>query len=197
MKAHKGHSYRPLFALAAVVMAMVGGVTLFLGQSEAAAPPRYVIEVSDTDFNPSVCSVNRNDQVMWKNVGTVVHRVIRPDAGVGAPPLYDSGDLQPGESSSPLQLTGGLRWTMHDQYHPELTGVVQTPLTANNGQVSCSKEAPTPTPSPTPTATETPVPTPTPIPHSLGYCRAESLGAVAGSEGCAIAGQLAADSAGE
>ena len=187
--------YRPLMAVAALVMALAGGTSPFLGQTNAAGSSGpSVIEVNEDGFNPAVCSMGRNDTVVWKNVGKQVHRVIKPDAGVGSPPLYDSDDILPGETSkSPMMPGAGGQFRYNDFYNPSLKGVVQTPQYSNTGVINCSALPPTPVPTPTPKPGA--VPTPTPTPQLLTGCRARLMGALLGNEGCAMMPALAADSA--
>ena len=184
--------YRPLYGLLALCMAMIGGTALFLGQTNAAstAPGPSVIEVNEQGFNPAVCSIGRSDSVVWKNVGTKVHRIIKPDAGVGSPPIYDSGDIQPGETSlSPLIPGAGGRFNYEDFYDSSLKGVIQTPQESNTGTINCSALPPTPTATPTTNPTATPSPTPTPI--VVANCRAQALGAPNPYGRCAVAVELA------
>ena len=86
---------------AAVAMALAGGFSmLFLGSSKPAMADYsvYTVEISDVAVNPAVCNINRDDEVVWKNIGSQVHRIVIPDAGVGSKPIYDSGDIQPGQT---------------------------------------------------------------------------------------------------
>lgn len=187
--------YRPLMAVAALVMALAGGTSLFLGQTNAAgAGGPSVIEVNEDGFNPAVCLIGRDDTVVWKNVGKQVHRVVLPAAGVGSPPQFDSEDIAPGETSkTPMGPGGGGRFNFYDFHNPSLKGVVQAYQFTNTGVIICSALPPTPVPTPTPKPT--PVPTPTPTPQLIANCRARALGAAAGNEGCALLPALAADSA--
>jgi len=179
--------YRPLMAAAAVGMALAGAFSVrFVGGSGTASAggqnEPYTIEVSDVAVNPPTCNINRGDSVVWKNIGTKVHRMIKPDAGVNSPPLYDSGDIQPGETSSPALFESGGKFQYYDQYDPNISGMVVTPGTANNGSVSCKPLPPTPTP--TPTRTPTPIPTPTPAPIVPAGCK---------WVGCAVGVAVASD----
>lgn len=143
-------------------MALAGALSmLFLGGSQpaVAAYGTYTIEISDTAVNPQVCNINRDDQVVWKNIGSQVHRIIKPDAGVGSKPLFDSGDIQPGETSSAALFSAGSKWAYYDQYNPSITGTIITPGRSETQTVSCSPLPPTPTPTPT-RVPATPTPTP-------------------------------------
>ena len=178
-------------AVGALAMAFAGGVSLLLQQSGLAssASDVLVIEVNEQGFNPPVCQVGRSDEVAWKNVGHEVHRIIKPNAGVGLPPIYDSGDLQPGDTSGPLIPGAGGQFKYQDAYNPDHKGVIETPQRSNDGPIVCSPLAPTPTPTPTPIPTATPV-----VPAN---CRATALGAPNGFGRCPVVPGIAADSAGE
>lgn len=182
-------------AVAALVMALAGGASLFIGQTHAAGTSGpSVIEVNEDGFNPPLCLMGRDDTVVWKNVGKQVHRVVKPDAGFGTPPLYDSEDILPGETSKSALIPGaGGQFKYNDFYNPSLKGVIQTPQRSNTGVIICSALPPTPVPTPTPNPTHTPAPTP--MPQMIANCRARALGASAGNEGCAMMPALAADSA--
>lgn len=153
-------SFRPLFAAAALAMALAGAlsVALFAGhQPPVSAYNTYTIEVNEEGFNPRTCNINRDDAVLFKNAGKVAIRVYIPGFG-GLPPIFDE-TIEPGKTSaSPLSFTAGGSYVYYSQFGDFVT--ISTPKTSNYGQVSCSKEAPTPTP--TPTATPGPPPTPTP-----------------------------------
>ncbi len=148
-------------AAAAITMAIAGISSILLagGTRPARADTTYTVEVGDDGINPSVCSVNRGDEVVWKNVGHQVHRIYAPSLDP-AKPFIDTGDLQPGDVSSAWSFDSGVRSNYYDYYNQSHTAVVQTPLRNNTGTVSCSPLPPTPTP--TPTRTPAP-PTPTPV----------------------------------
>lgn len=174
-------------AVTVAALGMVGfaawGVTVSAGEGvtgAAAADAPYIIEVNEIKFDPRVCIVNRlGDEVAWKNTGTQVHRIIVDDAGVDSPPRFDTGDIQPGETSDLYRFDGSTTLNYHDQYTPELKGQIIVPI-SNNAAANCAKETPTPTPSPT----QTPTPIPTPVqkpPRCIGLV------------GCAVAAQVARD----
>jgi plastocyanin len=154
-------SFRPLFAAAALAMALFGAlsVALFGGsRTPASAYTTYTVEVNEEGFNPRTCNINRGDAVVFKNAGKVDIRVYIPGFG-GLPPIFDE-TIEPGKTSaSPLSFEGPDTKKFYSQFGDFVT--ISTPKTSNSGQVSCSKEAPTPTP--TPTATPGPPPTPTPV----------------------------------
>ncbi len=170
-------SYRLLLAAASLVIAVAGTFFVVLGNTErAAANSSFVIEANEFGFNPPVCQMNRDDYFAWKNVGKSVRRIIVPTAGVNSPPLWDTGDILPGETSAKFELTHGTTIHYEDFYDPSLKGTLQTPLYSNSGPVNCSPQAPTPTP--------TPPPAPTPVPKPPRCIT---------SPGCAVAPALSRD----
>ena len=179
---------RPLMAVAALAMALAGAGALIVAHSGKAAQgdAPYVIEVDEQGFNQRQCNINRDDSVVFKNVGKTEIEVISPGFG-GLPPDPDFL-LQPGESSPALLYSAGGNYHYLDANRTTHTVTVSTPSRANFGTVSCSKEAPTPTPTPT----RTPGPTPVPLSPKC-VARAYLLGAIPGNEGCAIALSLASD----
>ena len=172
--------FRPLLAAAALMMALIGAMTLAVfsgGDTPAGAVTRWTIEVNEQGFNPRFCSIVRNDEVVFKNAGKVPIRVYHPVIG-GLPPDFDE-TLAPGATSeSPLSFTAGGNFVVKSDLGAEVT--IYNPNTGP-GSPGCSKEAPTPTPTPTGTAT----PTATPKPPKPANCW--------GSGGCAIGIALAAD----
>ena len=170
-------------ALAALVMALAGGVTLMMSEASGQSPngPPYIIEINEEGFNPRQCNVNRvapDNVVAFKNTGTQVHTVFRP--GFGGLPDDPVFVLQPGETSAGgVSFTAGGDFIFYDR-DSDFTVTVSTPKLTNTGVISCSKELPTPTPTNTPTVT----PTPTPTPPPPANCWAP---------GCAIAVGVASD----
>lgn len=193
------HSYRPLLAAVALMMALLGAISVAFfgsGQTPAGAYDLYVIEVNEQGFNPRYCQVNRGDAVTFKNVSSkplgIVsgHKTagggVQPGGFGGMDPLFQV-TIQPGQTHpGSVSLQGGSEFFFFssfdnfETYEDYIT--VSTPGTQNTGQVSCSKEAPTPTP--TPTGTPTPLPTPTPIVVIPANCT---------WNGCAIGIAIAAD----
>jgi len=169
-------TYRPLFAASALLMALLGGITLAVfggAEQPVSATTRYTVEVNEKGFNPRQCNIDRGDEVVFLNAGNGPIQVHSVPFG-GQHPIFDQ-TLGVGETSSPLRYDAGSDflyfapktpgvtewpsgWTFTPAYGNTMT--VSTPKTTNSGGGSCAKEAPTPTP--TPTATITPVPTPTP-----------------------------------
>jgi len=174
---------RPLFAAAALVMALAGALSVALfGKMETAegAYKSYTVEVNTEGFNPRFCNINRSDEVVFKNTSKVEIRVYIPGHG-GMPPIFDE-TIEPGSTSkSPVSFTAGGSWQYYSQFGHYVT--ISTPKTSDSGQVSCSKEAPTPTPTPTGTAVPTPTATPPPPPKPVNCTWV----------GCAVSLGLASD----
>ena len=175
---------RPLFAAAALLMALTGAITLavFSGsEAPAGAATRWTVEVNSMGFNPRQCNIVRNDEVVFKNVGSSPIRVFKPGHG-GLPPQFDE-TLAPNQVSSPLAYTSGATDEFFDDAGHSVT--INSPFT-NTGTPGCFKEAPTPTATPTFTATpiRTATPTATPPPPRPKNCT---------WNGCAVSVGLASD----
>ena len=185
------HSYRPLFAAAALVMALAGAVSVAMfggGQTPAVANNLYVIEVNTQGFNPRQCNLNRTDSFTFKNVSNVPIQLqsayraangdIVPGGFGGMPPLL-SVTLAPNS-----QLVGSIstQATGNFYYASEFGDWVNVFAFQLGGVVSCSQEAPTPTP--TPTGTPTPIATATPVIISPANCT---------WNGCAVSISIASD----
>ncbi len=147
---------RASFAAASLLMAAIGFTSLFMSVDGTGARNEFIIQVNESGFNPPSCTVNKGTTLRWLNVGQEVHRVVRPDVGVQVPPLFDTGDLQPGDLSKRFELTIRDTWDYEDFYNPELKGRVNIP-NATSAE-SCDLQPPTATPTLTPTPTPTPDP---------------------------------------
>jgi hypothetical protein len=174
---HRG-TYRPLIAAVALATALAGAISLAIFSSghPASAVTRWTVEVNEKGFNPRHCNIVRNDEVQFKNTGSVPIRQNKP--GFGGLPDNPDWTLQPGEVTEAIKYTSGSTDVYLSQFGDEVT--VSTPNTSN-GTPGCFKEAPSPTP--TPTGSETP--TATPKPPKPANCW--------GSGGCAISIAVAAD----
>ena len=153
-------SYRPLIAAVALLMALIGGITLAAFSGTDTQPARaayeWTVEVNEEGFNPRHCNIVRGDTVFFKNTGDIAIRVYKP--GFGGLPDNPDWTLQPGETTAGGQnFTAGGEYVFKSSLGDEVT--VFTPNTST-GTPGCQKEAPTPTP--TPTFTATPVATPKP-----------------------------------
>ncbi len=173
------HSYRPLFAAAALLMALAGALSLAMfsgSETPVHAETEWTIEVNEQGFNPRQCNIVRGDDVRFKNTGKVPIRVYKPGFG-GLPPEFDE-TLEPGKSSiGALSFDAGGSFVFKSDLGHQVT--VFTPNTST-GTPGCYKEAPTPTPTPTGTAT----PTATPRPPKPANCW---------GSGCAISVAIASD----
>lgn len=172
-------NFRPLFAAAALMMALVGAVSvaMFSGaETPASAVTRWTVEVDEQGFNPRHCNIVRNDEVIFKNVSTVPIRVYKPGFG-GLPPEFDEVIDAGKFALSPQSFTAGGSYIYKSEFGDEVE--IFTPNTGT-GTPGCYKEAPTPTPTPTRTAT----PTATPRPARPANCW---------GSGCAISVAIAAD----
>jgi hypothetical protein len=154
---------RPLITAAAAGMLLLGTISIIAGSSggTAHAAGEYTIEILASGFNPQVCIVNRNNsQIFWKNKDTVVHRIVLPGEIPGQP-IFDSGDILPGETSpGGVLINSSSTWNYSDFYVSSLKGTIISPI-PNDTASQCSPLPPTPTP--TPTRTPTPIPTATPV----------------------------------
>ena len=173
--------FRPLMAAAALIMALIGGITVAMFGGEetpehARAANDWTVEVNEQGFNPRHCNIVRGVTVFFKNTGSIPIRVYKP--GFGGLPDNPDWTLQPGEITAGGQnFTAGGEYVFLSSLGDEVT--IFTPNTST-GTPGCHKEAPTPTPTPT----FTPSPTATPKPPGPKNCA---------WVGCAIGVGLASD----
>ncbi|GMV86272.1 MAG: hypothetical protein AMXMBFR80_21270 [Dehalococcoidia bacterium] len=97
------------------------------------------IEVSEAGFNPPVCRMNR-EFVRFKNVGNEPRRVIIPSLFPGDLPFFDTGVLQPGETSNEYKSENGGSTVFVDAFDPTLTGTVITPVFVPKWDVQCTPD---------------------------------------------------------
>jgi hypothetical protein len=171
---------------AGLASVLIGG----RGAVPASAASQHTIEILASGFNPALCTVNRNDStVYFLNKDTKVRRVIRPafTADPDAPPEWDSGDIQPGQTVVAFVVTSQVHIRYRDANIPEHTGEIIAPQ-SNNAAANCSPLPPTPTPTNTPTPTATPTPTP-PRPPTPEACAR----LLANPAGCQVAPRIATD----
>lgn len=188
--------YRPLFAVAALAMVLLGAGSVYLGQSrdvgaQAPLPYPFVIEVSDIGFNPRQCTINRNagsNEVVFRNVSNKPIRVVKSPPYFGLDPTFDQ-TLAPGETSNAQSFTLGGNNSYEKADNPAHFVTISTPQYSNGGPIACSKETPTPTPTNTPTRTPTRAATPTVIPTPTPYPPPPACWA----RGCAVAVGVASD----
>ena len=163
-----GNGWRSLsLAAASLLMALTGATVLFLGtRGDTAADTTHTIEITNTGFNPPICTVIVGDLIQWKNLDTVDHRIVIPSAGVESPPVFDSGPVAPGETSRRLIVSFVGRVSYSDPDFEGFEASYNANQPAHNIPRLCTPWTPTPTPTNTPTPTPSPTPTPTPDPRS-------------------------------
>jgi hypothetical protein len=153
--------YRPLLLAVAVGTLAAGIVVFFVGSRGANALvdsyDSYTIEINATGFNPPLCIVHRSDQIKFFNADSKRRRIIVPNAGVDAIPLFDSGYIEPGVTNPGIVLNANTRWDYQDFDDPKLKGIIQN---TDTGPAVCALVPPTATPTLTPTATPTGPPRP-------------------------------------
>lgn len=97
------------------------------------------IEVSEAGFNPPICRMNR-EFVRFKNVGNEPRRVIIPSLFPEDLPFFDTGVLQPGETSNEYKSENGGSTVFVDAFDPSLTGTVITPVFVPKWDVQCTPD---------------------------------------------------------
>lgn len=107
----------------------------------------FVVQVSEGGFNPSLCKVSRSDSVAFKNVGTGVRRVIFVNRA-GGDPIFDTGDIKPGETSRSYTFIDGSTHPFADVYNSSATLNVLTPVFSNSWDPECEPAAGTLRPPP-------------------------------------------------
>lgn len=133
-----------LVALAALAFAAVTSV------AADGVPKEFVVNVSPAGFDPSLCKISRGDHVSWKNTGSTPIRVVWPDPN-GGTPLFDSGDIKPGETSrnySGFVFPG--HYNFQDAANTSHQGVVITPTWSNDWEEDCTPTGAPPPPGPMP-----------------------------------------------
>ena len=101
-------SYRPLFAAAALIMALSGLLTGRLQRRRNTRPAVNVwtVEVNEQGFNPRHCNIVRGDEVYFKNTGKVPIRVFKPGmAACRMTPIGRSAKRNDGQCAE-VQLGG-------------------------------------------------------------------------------------------
>lgn len=120
----KPRAFLPVVSLLAVfasAFAVYGGANASRGKL-------FTVEVSESGFNPQVCRISRDNLVQFKNVGATTRRVILPGTGADAQPLFDSGDLAPGQVSNQQLFPHGGTVKFFDKYRPEFSVTVVLPV---------------------------------------------------------------------
>lgn len=138
-------------ALAAVVGMVVGPAPI---RTTAQGYTTQVVEVSEGGFNPPTCQMNR-EYIAFKNVGSTPRRVILPSQ-IGQPPIFDTGYLEPGETSISFTMQYPGTFEFYDADNSVNYVTVRTPVFVQTWEVIC-----TPDPSKTP---------PPPVCRGNPYC---------------------------
>ncbi len=97
------------------------------------------IEVSEAGFNPPICRMNR-EFVRFKNVGNEPRRIIIPSLFPEEPPFFDTGVLQPGETSNEYKSENGGSTIFVDAFDPTLKGTVITPVFVQTWDPQCTPD---------------------------------------------------------
>ncbi len=97
------------------------------------------IEVSEAGFNPPICRMNR-EFVRFKNVGNEPRRIIIPSLFPEDPPFFDTGVLQPGETSNEYKSENGGSTVFVDAFDSSLRGTVITPVFVPKWDVQCTPD---------------------------------------------------------
>ena len=132
--------------LLVMVFAVVGAGFALHGGASASRGKLFTIEVSETGFNPQVCQISRDNLVQFKNVGTATRRVILPGTGANAEPLFDSGDLGPGQLSNQQVFPHGGTVKFFDKYRPEFSVTIVLPVFTAEWDDVCAPLVAGPTP---------------------------------------------------
>jgi plastocyanin len=100
----------------------------------------FVVQVSEGGFNPSLCKVSRSDSVAFKNVGTGLRRVIFVNRA-GGDPIFDTGDIKPGETSRSYTFVDGSTHPFADLHNSAASLNVLTPVFSNTWDPACEPAA--------------------------------------------------------
>lgn len=124
------------FGGAIAALAVLAGL---LAAPDAGAYTVQTIEVSEGGFNPAVCQMNR-EYLRFKNVGSTPRRVVRYSPTPGGGLSFDSGWLQPGETSREeyMGFPGTFRFV--DYENPAHAVVVKTPVFSATWPVQCEPD---------------------------------------------------------
>lgn len=58
------------------------------------------VKMVDNDFDPPTVEIQVGDTVNWTNDGDSTHTATATDLDAGGQPLFDTGDVEPGDSAS-------------------------------------------------------------------------------------------------
>lgn len=117
---------------------VIGGAFAIHGGAKASRGKVFTVEVSESGFNPQVCRISRDNYVQFKNVGKATRRVIRPGTGADAEPIFDSGDLAPGQTSNQEVFPHGGTAKYYDKYRPEFFVTIVLPVLSPEWDEICA-----------------------------------------------------------
>lgn len=132
----------PMLIRLVPVAALVAVVAMVLAQAPSRTGAQgyttQTVEVSEGGFNPKTCQMNR-EYIRFKNVGGTPRRVILPSQ-IGQPPIFDTGYLEPGETSISftMQYPGTFRFYDADNEANFVT--VRTPVFTPTWTVICTPD---------------------------------------------------------
>ncbi|MEU7169488.1 plastocyanin/azurin family copper-binding protein [Streptomyces morookaense] len=82
---------------------------------------QHTVLVQNFAFAPNDLLINVGDSVVWTNEDDVTHTATS-DA---SPPVWDTGEISPGQSSSPIGFETVGVFSYHCSIHPEMTADVR------------------------------------------------------------------------
>ena len=123
------------------LVTVLGGAFAVHDAARASRGKVFTVEVSESGFNPQVCRISRDNYVQFKNVGKAPRRVIRPGTGANAEPLFDSGDLAPGQTSNQEVFPHGGTVRYSDKYRPEFSVTIVLPVWTPEWEEFCTPAA--------------------------------------------------------
>ena len=124
-----------------MLVTVLGGAFAVRTGAYASRGKVFTVEVSENGFNPQVCRISRDNYVQFKNVGKVPRRVIRPGTGANAEPIFDSGDLAPGQTSNQEVFPHGGTARYWDKYRPEFSVTIVLPVWTAEWEDICTPAA--------------------------------------------------------
>lgn len=159
-------------AVGALTTLLVGAGAVFASweptqPEDVGLPPgSRIIEIRDTGFNPSSCTISRVQGDGFKTV-YIVNKTDQPQRVLSTVnnPNIQTDVLQPDERNSGWFFSSIGSNPIYLESDPDVTAIISM---RDNVTESCSPAGPTPTPTPTFTPSPTPTMTPTPIPTPEG-----------------------------
>ncbi len=117
---------------------LVLSLSILVGGAGAQGYTTQTIEVSEGGFNPTTCQMNR-EYIRFKNVGNTPRRVILPSQ-IGQPPIFDTGYLEPGETSISFTMQYPGQFYFYDADNQSNFVSVRTPVFTPTWQVICTPD---------------------------------------------------------